>query len=337
MKDFPKDWPKDWPRTLGVPGGFAGISFPITINFDGDEPTYFDGGWAEAGGNVTNDQISFDSSVIDGALLNGDMEAGDPPTGWQSNGTPTTFESSGVQVHSGLASAHLVTDATTEGIRRTITPPNGSWIEWGTWFYPSIGTDYRLRDTGLATNNTDVTLGLGSFQQIIKTDRTILASHSVRLVVIDAAGEFYIDDVTFKIFTFASLLNALKGAFGLADGFYIDVYINAITDNTQTGVLWNYDGANNFGMAYFSHGNLVVDKNVAGTYSNLASVAQAVTPDQILRIENATGSNVLDILYNGVSKATPTIADAGIISNTGIALFSTEAANAISKVEIGLL
>ena len=53
--------------------------------------------------------------------------------------------------------------------------------------------------------------------------------------------------------------------------------------------------------------------------------------------QKKTGTNVLNILYNGVSKATPTISDAGIVSNTGIALFSTEANNAISRVTIGRL
>ena len=110
-----------------------------------------------------------------------------------------------------------------------------------------------------------------------------------------------------------------------------------MTANNQVGIIWNYDGSNNFGMAYLDGTNLVVDKNVAGIYTELASVAQAVTQDQILRIENPVGSNVITIKYNGVTKATPTISDAGIISNTGIALFSTEENNAISQVTIGRL
>ncbi len=307
----------------------------ITINFDGDESQFFDGGWSEVGGNTLNDKIVLGSELV----VNGDFAAwtGDDPDGWTVTGEvgadPEVSEVGAGQGHGGAGNglANYFASATNEPrLAQNVFTVDA-------WFQVEVDIDLlnsgnlRVRDLGNGIRATYSTIG-GKLQ----TGRAGNVTLDVRQFD-GSGGDLTIDNVSAKLQTLVSILNILKPQFGLSDGFFIDVHINAVTADTQVGVIWNYDGSNNFGIAYMNGTNLVVDKNVAGTYSNLASVAQAVTPDQILRIENPAGSNVLDILYNGVSKATPTIADASILGNTGIALFSTEANNAISKVTIGKL
>jgi len=285
----------------------------IIVNFDGDEATYFDGGWSEVGGNVLNDQISLGSELL---VDTGFDDAGS----WLLGGAGAS-----------IAGSKAVLTASVNG-----TFQNDNSRSMNTWYRYSLDIDsisgggvnfkfwlpvsLNYTSTGTKTGAGRVTGG--GVSVIRRNTGTVTAS---------------MDNFSIKPFIFLTLLNALKSKFGLADGFFIDVYINAITAGNPVGILWNYDGSNNFGMAYMNGINLVVDKNVNGTYSNLANVAQAVTQDQILRIEKPLGSDIVTVKYNGVSKATPTISDASIVSNTGIALFSTEANNAISKIEIGAL
>ncbi len=323
-------------RRIGQAMSRPGFTFPITINFDGDESQFFDGGWSEVGGNVLNDQI-----VLGGELVvNGNFAAwtGDNPDGWTVVGEvgadPEVSEVGAGQGHggagTGLANLFNSASATNPRLRQAI-------LAIGDWYQITFDVDTKVSGSIVVT---DLGNGLGN-SVVSTTGSKILAGRAsnttFQIRAAAAPTDMTIDDVSVKTQTLSSLINALKSQFGLSDGFFIDVAINAVTAGNQVGAIWNYDGSNNFGMAYMNGTKLMVDKNVGGTYSNLANVAQVVTPDQILRIENPVGTNVLDILYNGVSKATPTIADAGIISNTGIALFSTEPNNAISKVTIGLL
>lgn len=318
-----------------------GVDYPIEIEFDGDEVNFFDSGWSEAGGNVLNDQIVLGSELI----VNGDFSTwtGDDPNdgagnGWTVSGEvgadPEISEVGTGQGHGGAGTGFCNFFSSATGGQPRISQ---MILVAGEWIKSVLDID-TVTDAGIGIINvfptvTYTTTGI----------KTLLARNTAVNFIIRGITPFTdvtIDDVSIKQFTFISLLNNLKTKFGIADGFFIDVSINAVTAGAQIGIIWNLDSPTspaNFGMAYMDGTNLVVDKNVGGTYSNLASVAQAVTQDQILRIENPAGSNVLDILYNGVSKATPTIADAGIILNTGIALFSTEANNAISKVVIGKL
>lgn len=322
---------------LGQAARNMGPLFPIIINFDGDESEFFDGGWAEAGDNVTNDKLSLGSEL----LTNGDFSAwtADDPDGWtvsgESGSDPEVSEVGPGESHGGLGTglANLFSSATAgqPRIAQTVLTTT-DWYQW------------KLDVDTIVAGTISMLDAAGILQVVYTTTGSKIATGlpgnaGFQARTTGPPSDATVDNVSVKQLTLTSMFNQLKDRFGIADGFFIDVYINTVTVDTQIGVIWNYDGSNNFGMAYLDgNGNrLRVNKNVAGTYTNLANVAQILTPDQILRIENPTGSNVLDILYNGVSKATPTISDAGIISNTGIALFSTEANNAISKVEIGLL
>lgn len=312
------------------------IQFPIEVFFDGDGGQFFTGGWSEVSGNVLNDQI-----VLGGELVvNGDFAlwTGDNPNSWTVVGEvgadPEVSEVGAGQGHGGAGNglANFYSTAVTVSIKQAI-------IAVGGWYVVEFDVDTvtiagslkvwdRLGGLGNRSYNTP-----GSKTQ---QGRALFTDFEM-LNMAPFTSDITIDNVSVKLQELISLLNTLKSQFGLSDGFFIDVAINAVTTGTEVGVIWNYDGSNNFGMAYMDGTNLIVDKNVNGTYSNLASVGQLITQDQILRIENPAGSNVLDILYNGVSKATPTIADASVIGNPGIALFSTDPNNAISKVVIGKL
>lgn len=322
---------------LGQAARNIGALFPIIINFDGDESKFFDGGWLEGGGNVTNDQLS-----LGGELLTNEAFAdwtADDPDGWtvsgESGADPEVSEVGTGEGNggAGTGSANLFTSGGTgfQPLIQQSVLTIGNWIQ--TTVDISRSGSLRMRDTGNGLLKTYTTTG-----NKLLTGKAKAAPIEWRQF--GASGNITLDSCSAQTISLVSILNALKSKFQVADGFFIDISINAVTADTQTGVMWNLDdeaNPQNFGLAYMDSINLVVIKRVAGTYTDLASVAQAITADQILRIENPTGSNVLDILYNGVSLATPTISDAGVISNGGIALFSTEVNNAISRVEIGLL
>lgn len=310
----------------------------INVNFDGDESQFFDGGWSEVGGNTLNDKI-----VLGGELVvNGNFAnwTGDDPDGWTVAGEvgadPEISQVGAGQGHGGvgLGLANMfATAVNTLVIRQTILTIGG-WYQWTIDIDSvTIAGIVRYRDEG-----NGILIVYSTPGSKLVTGRS--GGTRLEIGVRNKPVDITIDNSSANQLTLISILNALKSQFGLADGFFIDVHINAVTTDTQVGVIWNLDDAAtpaNFGMAYMDGTYLVVDKNVNGIYSNLASVTQAVTPDQILRIENPAGTNALSIKYNGVEKATPTIADASVIGNTGIALFSTEASNAISKVTIGKL
>ncbi len=320
-------------------GPSKGSPFPIEVNFDGDETAFFDGGWSEVGGNVLNDKIALGSElVVNGDFANWTL---DDPDGWtvigEAGADPELSEVGAGQGHGGAGNglANFFNSASSVDPRLLqIILTVGDWYEITLDIDTVVVGGVKVGDNNLGISfTTYLTTGSKAQRGRGKSTQTFIGSQGI-------GTDTTIDNVSYKKLTLTSLLNALKAQFGLSDGFFIDVAINAATALSPIGIIWNLDDPAtpaNFGMAYMDGTNLIVDKNVAGTYSNLASVAQAVTQDQILRIENPVDSNVLDILYNGVSKATPTISDAGIISNTGIALFSTEANNAISKVTIGLL
>jgi len=311
------------------------VDYPIEIEFDGDEVDFFDGGWSESGGNVLNDQLAVGSELV----VNGDFTnwTGDNPNNWviigEVGADPEVSEVGTGQGHggggNGLANLFASAENTQPRMRQMI-------LIVGTWVQITIDIDtftagtLKVGDIIAGVNQDYTTIGS-------KFQTGLVDNDEFQLRPVLAPSDVTVDNVSVKLITLTSIFNVLKSQFGLSDGFFIDIYINVVTAGTQVGVIWNYDGSNNFGMAYMDGVSLKVDKNVAGTYSSLATVAQAVTQDQILRIENPVGTNVITVKYNGVSKATPTIADASVIGNKGIALFSTEANNAISKVAIGKL
>lgn len=300
--------------------------FPVEVNFDGDESQFFDGGWSESGGNVLNNKIVLGAELVTNGNFATDL------TGWNNL--------AGSLYNTFAFDAGTMNLVDTDGAPKVAGSDDDIAVILGDWYNFAFDS---VVSSGGATRGI-LAFALGQAARLLLdigvfggTYRSLFTENIVAEFTTFSVTDYNIDNVTVKRITLTSILNTLRSQFGLSDGFYIDVYINAVTANTQVGAIWNYDGSNNFGMAYMDGTNLVVDKNVAGTYTQLASVAQAVTPDQILRIENPAGTNALSIKYNGVEKATPTIADASVIGNTGIALFSTEANNAISKVVIGKL
>src|SRR3990170_185356 len=72
-------------------------------------------------------------------VTNGEMEDGDPPTGWSANNNPETFERSGVQKHGGSYSAHIVDSTPSYGgfYRAGISWPYGTglYLRFSFWDY----------------------------------------------------------------------------------------------------------------------------------------------------------------------------------------------------------
>jgi len=102
------------------------------------------------------------------------------------------------------------------------------------------------------------------------------------------------------------------------------------TAGIQAGVVVCLDSAvtpANFLIAYLDGaGNMVVDKCVAGTYTNLISAA--VTYSAGKEIKLVKDGTTVRAFYNDLAVGTvQTVSDAGIISNTKHGLFSTFVSN----------
>jgi hypothetical protein len=106
------------------------------------------------------------------------------------------------------------------------------------------------------------------------------------------------------------------------------------TDGLQGGLVTNLDSAAtpaNFVISYLDGaGNCKMDKNVAGTYTNLISTATGCTYSagkEMVVVKDATAYR---LYYNSTFIGTQqTVSDAGIISNTIHGLFSTGAAQTL--------
>ncbi len=310
--------------------------YPLIADSE-NQDRFFEGGWSKAGGNISNDQIVLGSELI----TNGDFSAwtGDDPDSWvvAENVPNTEISQVGAGQGHGGAGTGLLNEWRNGAGGASDPRVLGTGTVTGEWHRVTIDIDtinsgqLRIRNVSAIMLATYTTIGSKQFSGLEHNDTRIQISTNADPT--DAT----VDNISSKQFIFTSIINTLKSQFGLADGFFIEADIENVVADSQIGFIWNRDG-NNFSIVMSDMDRLGICKSVAGVYTPLvADVAQAITPGQTLRIENPAGSNVINMLYNGVSKATPTISDAGIISNTGIALFSTDALNSISKVTIGRL
>lgn len=138
-------------------------------------------------------------------IVNGTMEAGDPPTGWTANGTPETFEQSGTQKHGGSYSAHIIDSTASYG--GFISNSGGSRVvnntyKYSFWYFLVSGVlEYDLYNGNFGSALVALAYStIGSWQQVegtfietaTGTDGMLIFKNNSNSV----ATEFYIDDVS---------------------------------------------------------------------------------------------------------------------------------------------
>lgn len=155
------------------------------------------------------------------------------------------------------------------------------------------------------------------------------ATSSAAGVLTSGVTTLNVDDISYKPLTLSELFASLQVSTAdmLAD---VNVTGPTATAGIQAGLVLNLDSAAtpaNFVIAYLDgKGNCLLDKCVAGVYTNVISAAVTYSAGATLRVIKSGTS--YSLFYNGAAVGTTsTISDAGIVDNTLHGLFSTSASN----------
>ena len=198
----------------------------------------------------------------------------------------------------------------------------------------TVGTWYQTAFTmaGFAAGTGKVVLGgvsfptHGSNATFTETGR----AGSTAFALTAAGGTFTVDNVSALALTLSELFASISVSPSdvLAE---VNVTLSAALNGLQAGLVLNLDSAAtpaNFVIAYLDgRGNAVLDKCVAGVYTNVISAAVTYSAGAALRVSKiGTGYR---LTYNNAAVGTGTISDAGIISNTLHGLFNTSASNSL--------
>ena len=150
-----------------------------------------------------------------------------------------------------------------------------------------------------------------------------------------ASGTASVDNISEKQITLSALFATITGA---SSSQTAAAKIATLTTSIQSGVVALLDSASNpqnFLIAYHNGTSVLLDKCVAGTYTNLITTTVAFTANAQIEIRRPSG-NLFQLWYNGVQRGTDqTVADASIISNTRYGLFSTHSGGTFSEFSLG--
>jgi hypothetical protein len=239
-------------------------------------------------------------------------------------GTSTVNQETSI-THGGSNAVRFDLDASnsTAQVSQSVTTIVGTWYQLSAWIRASAGTPQGV----LNLFGADVSKTLSTtYVQHFVTGRATATSHSALLKRggSSASLSVYVDDASVKALTLTELFASLSLA--TAD-VLADVNIIA-TVGTCAGLVISLDSASapaNFVIAYLLNGNLVIDKCVAGVYTNVLSAAATYSASATLRVTKR--GTAYRVYYNNVLIGTFTVSDAGIISNTLHGLFNTYSGN----------
>ncbi len=282
------------------------------------------------------------AAIIGGDTLNGNMETGDPPTGWSAGGG-TVIDGVADERTGGMGSQSL--DVARAGSNypssgRSCTTVVGTWYLFTAWkrnVDSTGGISLQLSDdsTG-AWFSGDAFSAVTDWAQVIAVAR---AEGTAAQVVfdVDATGDpngvsGRGDDVILAPLTLSDLISG-------ADYSYSDVLVNAdlaVIADTQAGVVACLDDTTtpaNFILAYHDTVNAHLEKCVAGVYTSLIDTAATYAANAPIRIIK-DGTTVTLFYANALIGTAQTISDAGIISNSIHGVFSSYSGNTIDSLEV---
>ena len=206
----------------------------------------------------------------------------------------------------------------------------------GLWYTLNLNTKVNAGTSVRIGVNDGISLQYGrnetatTFTPYVTTFRARQSSSAYMVLNGMGTGEiFWIDDLSVKPLTLSSLFSSVS----TSDADVIADANVTLTAGTQAGLVTNLDSTStpaNFLIAYHDGTNVKLDKNVAGTYTNLISAAATYSAGATLRVITYTSSGSLKVrVYynNALVGSEQTVSDAGIISNTKHGLFSTYSGN----------
>ena len=144
-----------------------------------------------------------------------------------------------------------------------------------------------------------------------------------------------VDNISYKLITLSDTM--ATRSFGVNATLSANMNVNDGTPAGLVGWLDSYTSPANFIIAYHNGRQILLEKCVAGTYTNLiTSTVAYVAGAEIRLVGTRSGSNLLlDVFYNGTQVGTQqTVSDAGIIANTRQGMFNTSELNSILDFSI---
>jgi len=303
-------------ETSGLGSGGSGVSWTGAT-------------WAVSGGVLKNAPTQ--GSEL---LTNADFAAwtADNPDGWTITGEvgsdPAVHQVASGQDHTGGGAG--AANFYASGAGRAVAARNALTV--GQWFAVSGNISFK---TGASILIYDGSLGLsltrttsGAFSGAGRASNINLRISASAL----SAHDFTVDDISLKTLTLSTLFRTAN--LSTADVF-ASVAIT-LTAGTQAGLVLNLDSTSspaNFIIVYHNGTQVVADKCVAGTYTNLFS--STVTYVAGARLELRKDGTAYRVYYNTVFVGSQqTVSDAGIISNTLHGTFSTYELNEFDNLVI---
>jgi hypothetical protein len=264
-------------------------------------------------------------------LTNGDMEIGDPPTGWTPNSSSL---SASVDSHSGSQSIQVLADSGQNGraIQNIPVVSNNAWYMATVWAKRTAGVNsiYLNIPSNVFPGDKIRSEDPAVWSQIFKSFRTTGTSIGFYNQAYYDNTALY-DDASVKPLVLSSLFSTTTEA-TVNKVVSTDV---TLTPGTQAGVVLNLDSEENpqnFVIAYHDGTNLIVEKCVNGTYTTLMSGAKTMVDGAVIRV--AKNGNKYLASYNGDPTGEVTVTDASIVDNTLYGLFSTYSGNTFSNFKI---
>lgn len=298
----------------GVAGGIGAGGSGVTFSNAGST-------WSVSGGKAINTPVPSVTELV----TNGNMETGDPPTGWGAAFVGTLSAQAGSPGGSGSKVARVAYVANNNpSIKEAVLTANKwyrltGWMRGDSTRYPVV---YDFAGINIIQQGTSSS----TWQAINATGKA--NGDGVRYYTIaNGAGYAEFDDLSQKELTLTELLSIAN--LSCAD-VLAGVAITRSLVEYQAGLALNWDSATvpaNGIVVYLARGSIYVDKCVAGIWSNVSTTAYTYSAGaRLVVVKNGTEYRTY---YNNALIKANTIADAGILSNTFHGLFSTDSSSSM--------
>lgn len=309
------------PETSGVGSGGSGL-------------TWTGATWSVAGGVVSN------TPTLEGDVVtNGNMETGDPPTGWNAGAGAVLDGVADERTGGAGAQSMTVTNGAANygNANQTITTVVGKWYQLTFWIKRASGIEYRVFNTSVTpwisidnTNGGNATTSWAQKRIIARcsTISTVLGAYTNTNILNDFVS---FDDIFLLPITHASLFRSVVVA-----NAHVKVRASSITflTNTQFGVAARLASDKTSGIVLYwdRDGTIKLDEFTGSTtWSNLMSVAKAWATGNSIELDlsgtafrcyHITAAGVTTLLGSGTCTVDGSLGtDAGIFStdptNTG--------------------
>ena len=299
---------------LGSTDG-AGHAETTGVGSGGSGHTWTGATWGTVS-NVAVNTPTEGAVVMGGDTLNGNMETGDPPTGWVA-GNVTLDGVADERTGGAGAQSISITSTAAYGEAHRYAGTQNTWVLIDWWAKSVTGQGAMLYIGGNIRGTTNAT-----WTNFKATLRLTQASPLVAILAntTDIGAEVRFDDITIKPLTLSTLFASLTD---LGESDVMATVEVTLTAGTQAGLVVNLDSA-----AYHDGTNAKLDKCVAGTYTSVISAAATYGVGRELRVVK-DGTSYALFYHNAKIGSTSTISDAGIKDNTIHGLFSTSALNSL--------